>query len=296
MAETVVHRRTLLLALLLVGGPLAPGAAQTRAPGPHGPEQGRAREQPWLIPTDDGSGRLMRSVVYRPPGDGPWRLAVINHGAPLTNPANAGFIRFQRPAAWLVERGFTVVVPQRRGYGETGGRFDESWGDCDQPDYVGAASEAARDVAAAVAYMRQQPFVRAERGIVVGQSAGGWATIGYASTNPPGIAAMINFAGGRGARRNNLPNNNCAPDRLVEAAGMLGSTARVPMLWLYTENDSYFDTPLSRRLHAAFVGAGGIADYVQLPPFGDDGHALFRVDAGLPVWAPHVEQFLHRFP
>lgn len=280
--------------LVLALSPVAP--AQPRSAGPLGAEQGPAREQTWLIPTNDGSGRLMRSVVYRPPGNGPWRLAVINHGAPLGNPGKAGFIRFQTPAAWLVARGFAVVVPQRRGYGETGGPFNESYGDCDAPDFAGAAREAARDIAAAVSFMRQQPFVQPDQGIVIGQSAGGWATIGYASSNPAGIAAMINVAGGRGGRRNNVANNNCAPDRLVAAAGELGRTARVPMLWLYTENDSFFDTALSRRLHAAFVGAGGLADYVGLPPFGTDGHALFRVDGGLPVWAPPVEEFLRRYP
>jgi hypothetical protein len=44
------------------------GLAATSGPvGPEGPEM---REQEWLIPTEDGSGRLMHATVFRPPGAG----------------------------------------------------------------------------------------------------------------------------------------------------------------------------------------------------------------------------------
>ena len=46
------------------------------------------------------------------------------------------------------------------------------------------------------------------------------------------IRGVVNFAGGRGGKPNNQPNVNCAPDRLVDAAGVLGRTATVLRLWL----------------------------------------------------------------
>ena len=272
---------------------LASVGASAQAPGPQGPEQGRLREQRWLIPTDDGSGRLMRTTVYRPAGEAPQRFVVINHGAPPSGPTTASLQRFEAAAEWFVPRGYVVVVPQRRGYGETGGRFNESYGPCDDADFVGAGREAARDIGAALAFMRRQPFVRSDGALIVGQSAGGWATIAFSSTNPPGVPAMINFAGGRG-KRSSLPNVNCSPDKLVQAAGEFGRSARVPMLWIYTQNDSYFDPGLSGRMAEAYRKAGGNVQYVLLPAFGQDGHALFRAGNGAAVWSAPVQTFLDR--
>ena len=85
--------------------------------------------------------------------------------------------------------------------------------------------------------------------IVVGQSAGGWASIALSSLNPPQVKAIIIFAAGRGGRVDGKSNNNCAPDRLVEATGEFGRTSRVPMLWTFFYR-------LSRR-HPDLVATGG---------------------------------------
>jgi dienelactone hydrolase len=274
---------------------LAAPPTYAQSPGPQDAEQGKYREQRWLIPTDDGSGRLMRTLVYRPKGETPRRLVVLNHGAPASGPSTAPQPRFAAASAWFVERGYVVVAPQRRGYGETGGRHDESYGYCDNADFVGAGREGARDIAAAVAFMRQQPFVRQDGIVIVGQSAGGWATLAYASQNPPGVPAMVNVAGGRGGWRNNTPNYNCSPDKLVSGAGEFGRTARVPTLWIYTENDTFFDPALSRRMAEAYQKGGGAAEFRLLPAFGKDGHALFGAADGVSVWSPPVAAFLGRF-
>ena len=105
---------------------------------------------------------------------------------------------------------------------------------------------------------------------------------------------MISFAGGRGGRRGNVANVNCSPDRLVQAAGDFGRTARVPMLWLYTQNDSFFDPALSGRMADAYRKAGGALQYVLLPPFGQDGHQLFAARNGVATWSPPVQAFLDR--
>ena len=55
--------------------------------------------------------------------------------------------------------------------------------------------------------------------IVIGQSAGGGASIALSSLNPPPVKAIITFEAGRGGRVDGKPNNNCAPDKLVEATG-----------------------------------------------------------------------------
>lgn len=52
--------------------------------------------------------------------------------------------------------------------------------------------------------------------------------IALSSLNPPTVKAIIVLAGSRGGRVDNEPNNNCAPDKLVETTGEFGRTARGP--------------------------------------------------------------------
>jgi dienelactone hydrolase len=199
---------------------------------------------------------------------------------------------FDSLAQWFVQRGFAVAVPQRPGHGETGGAFREDQGGCDDADFARAGLGAADSIAAAVAYLTAQPFVRRAGTIVAGQSAGGWDALAYASRAPAGLRAVINFAGGLGGRAWDRPDNNCAPDRLIATAADYGRTSRVPTLWVYTENDSYFSPRLSGAMAAAYRAAGGKVDYALLPAFGSDGHVMAETDGSDAAWGPVVERFL----
>lgn len=269
--------------------------ASAQSPGPQDAERAALREQVWRVPAAGGTP-LMLTTVMRPPGEARSPLVVINHGSPPESSARPGMPRqrFSGLASWFVSRGFVVAVPLRRGYGETGGRWAEDYGRCEVPDYFGAGLQTAADIRAAIDFMRTQPFVAPDRTIVVGQSAGGWGTIALSSLNPPGVAAMINFAGGRGGH-SRLPGGglgNCAPSALVQAAAKYGATARVPMLWIYTANDSYFEPSLAKRMADAYDGAGGRATYQAVGPNGQDGHNLSTSTDGAAIWGPLVEGFL----
>ena len=69
-----------------------------------------------------------------------------------------------------------------------------------------------------------------------------------------------------------------------------GKTARVPMLWLYSENDRYWGKSLPKTWFDAFVSAGGHAQLVQLPPYKDDGHPSFT--GNRTAWSAAFETFL----
>jgi dienelactone hydrolase len=272
---------------------LAGPARAESAVGPQGPEGTPYRRQLWLIPSPE-RGVSMRALVFRPPGEGPFPLVVINHGTPQSaaHRVNLPAPVFTAASQWFAERGFAVVVPQRLGHGETGGPFLEDRGRCADPDYRRAGFGAARSIEAAIAYMTAQSFVRGTGIILVGQSAGGWGSLALASRNPSTVTAVINFAGGRGGRASDQPGNNCAPDRLVATAGLFGKTSRVPTLWIYTENDSYIGPALSKQMANAYRTAGGRIEFHLLPPFGSDGHRLLAAREGVPVWSPIVEKFL----
>jgi invasion protein IalB len=142
--------------------------------------------------------------------------------------------------------------------------------------------------------MSKKQLIQAGKVVVVGQSGGGWGSIALGSLNPSSVQAIITFAAGRGGRVDGKPNNNCAPDKLVAASGEFGRTARVPMLWLYAENDTYFGPELTKRMHRAFVEAGANAEYRLLPSFGSDGHFMIDSADAVPIWSPLVSEFLDK--
>jgi dienelactone hydrolase len=244
------------------------------------------------VAAPDRSGRQLQVRVLRPAGEGPFPIAVINHGSPESGSKRTEMQvpTFRVLSEWLLARGYLVALPLRRGYGVAGGRWDESYGRCERPDYVAAGSETARDIEAVIAALSNRPFVQKSKTVVFGQSAGGWGSLALASRNPPNVIAYVNFAGGRGGHRNGQPHSNCAPEELVHAAAQFGRTARQPTLWLYAENDSYFAPGLARQMQQAFVQAGGRANLLLLPPVGEDGHRL--ISAGAALWGPAVEKFL----
>jgi dienelactone hydrolase len=191
---------------------------------------------------------------------------------------------------WFLGRGFIVAVPTRMGYGVSGGEDVEDTGSCSQKNYPPGFAVAAQQTLAVLDFVRQRPDAAKDRAVIMGQSFGGATAVAVAALNPPGVQAAINFAGGGGGNPKTQPQNPCAPHRLEAMYRTYGATAKVPMLWLYTENDMYFGPKLPRQWHEAFTGAGGKAEFIQYPPHGDDGHQLFtRFPA---AWQPKVGEFL----
>ena len=252
------------------------------------------REHVVRIPATDGTS--MVATVMRVAGNQRRPLVLINHGSPADSTLGSTMARprYEALSSWFVTRGYVVVLPLRRGYGETGGEWVESYGDCETPDYYNAGLQGAADIRSVLDLMRKQPYVAADRSIVVGQSAGGWATLAFSSQNPPGVSGMIDFAGGRGGHQK-LPEGgvgNCTPEALVTAAGKYGATARVPTLWIYTANDSFFAPSLARRMFEAYNAAGGKGTYRPLGAFGNDGHDLAGSANGVSMWQGPVSEFL----
>jgi dienelactone hydrolase len=271
------------------------------APAEEQPASPAIQEEVWAIPV------TIPTIAYvvRPVGDGPFPLVVMNHGVSLDQRERSFFpiVEFRDAAMWFARRGYMVVAPSGTGYGaaaldepERGlySSFYSKIGSCDNPNFYDAGLAVALLDRWIIDYMADQKLIVPDNVIVVGQSAGGWAAIALSSRNVPGVRAIITFAAGRGGHVGGKPNNNCAPDKLVEATGEFGRAARVPMLWIYTENDTFFGPALSRKMHEAYTGAGGTAEYHMLPPFGGDGHFLIDSADAIPLWAPLVSQFLDK--
>jgi dienelactone hydrolase len=240
------------------------------------------------------AGASLRVRVFVPKGSAPFPLAIVNHGSPAS-PAQRPSMpvpTFASASDWLLAQGYLVALPLRRGYGETGGEWAEGYGSCSNPDYHRAGLTTADDIDAVLTSLRARKDVRRDHNLIVGYSAVGWGSIAAASRNPAGVLAVLNFAGGRGGGQPNV--GNCAPNRLVDASARFGATARIASLWVYAANDKFFAPDLSRRMFDAYAGAGGAGEYVALPAFGNDGHAVFASVAGRVLWQPPADAFLGR--
>lgn len=293
-----------LLAALVVLAPMAalaeadPWAGAAGKPGKVGTIASKMNEEAWLVPGGpgpDGKPGLLKARVFRPAGDGPFKVAIINHGSPASADKRPTMAvpAYRAASEWFVGRGYMVVVPQRRGYGGTG-RWAETYGACGNPDYVAAGRASADDVLAVTDYVRTLPVVRKDRVLLVGQSAGGFGVIATAHRNPDGVFAVLNFAGGRGGHQGPNGDQVCVPDRLVAAFRGFGEGAKLPSLWLYTKNDTYFEPALSQRMAEAYRAAGGKAEYLLLPAFRSDGHEMFGSSEGRVLWTGPVGEFLKR--
>jgi dienelactone hydrolase len=284
--------RAVALAFVVLVWLEASALGQDRKHGPLGSQSGPYREQEFLIAWERaGKTWLSHTKMFRPEGNDPRPLLLINHGAPRSGDDR---LRMKPDwadvqARWFAAQGFVVGVPMRRGYGLSDGPVQESYGTCDNANFSAAGLTTANDIQGVIGTLAREPYVDAGRVVVVGQSAGGWGSLGVASRNPTGVVAVINFAGGRGSSN---PGINCQPDRLIQAAEQFGKTATIPSIWIYTSNDNFFSADLSRKMFAAYAAGGGPAEYKPMGSFGSDGHYLFNSPSGMVQWTPVVTEFL----
>src|ERR1700737_2995832 len=251
------------------------------------------RMQQWRVPSPDADIGA-HAVLYPPPREGPFRLAVIAHASTenVLRRVQMPQPEYRAIASWLVARGFAVLVPERPGHGATGGRYLEDQGGCDEADYISAGRATADAIATALGYLRKQSFIRQDGAVILGHSAGAWGALAFARENPQGVSAIIAFAPGRGGHANDFPNQVCAPHTLISSAAQFGKTARGPVAWLVAANDTYFSPALSWQLADAFRSSGGRVDFRVLAASGSEGHWLVESEAGVRIAGPELDRAL----
>ena len=270
---------------LLAGAFLAGLVSETAAADPYLKEELR-------IPFALAGQRGLEALLVRPNEPGRYPLALIAHGSPRSveqHPKMTPWAMLPQ-AIEFARRGWAAVVVMRRGYGDSGGDGTDSYGPCVNPDYVAAGTAGAADLKASIDYLVNRPDIDRSRVISVGVSAGGFATVALTADPPPELVAAISFAGGRGSIHND---EVCHGERLVEAFRSFGKRSRIPMLWVYAENDRFFGPTLAQQLKNAFIEGGGNVEFIAAPAFGRDGHRLFSV-AGIPAWSGFVDAFLQQ--
>lgn len=286
MFRSIIARCVFLLILL----PAVPSRARTAGNNQSSSEQSTFVFRRLRIPMKAAAPEGLEALLVAPNEPGSHPLAVMTHGTPATAVERLA-MKPQQLLPLAIEfarRGWATVIVMRRGYGTSGGRFAESIMSCDSPDYMAAAKQSAQDLRAAIAYLSTFPEIDAHQILAIGGSTGGLAVIALTVDPPRGLAAGINFAGGRGHID---ANTFCEPANLLSTFWVLGKKSRIPMLWVYAKNDHFFRAELAENLHKEFAEAGGRAEFILAPPFSNEGHYLFS-KAGIPIWTKYVDDFL----
>lgn len=260
--------------------------------GPH-PWSAGASE---MIATDlveDGQPVRLETVIFRPEGDGPFPLAVLNHGSSGNGGDKSVFKR-----AWingwladlLVERGWLVAFPQRRGRGGSDGLYDEGFTEdrsrytCDRGPTLKGADRALDDISASIRALRLRPDVADGPVLIGGMSRGGVLSLAWAGRHPDQTRGVVNFVGG-------WLNEGCGDAAEVnEALFAAGGAYPRDTLWLYGADDPFYSLPYSRQNFAAFTDAGGRGAFHAFTLKGENnGHWLLSVPT---LWNDRLIEYL----
>jgi hypothetical protein len=78
----------------------------------------------------------------------------------------------------------------------------------------------------------------------------------------------------------------------------MGTTSRVPNLWLFAKNDSLHPPEQVEVMRSAFSAGGGDVKLVEFDPITEEGHTFSATFRGRRLWLPVMDEFLraHKLP
>lgn len=233
----------------------------------------------------EGNDKVVKleATLYTPRTTGKHPVLIFNHGLV------SGFsrVKYDELAETMISRGIAVIMPMRRGLGESEGTQNQPHS-CDTAINEAGVQHAIEDIDAALAYVRNNPSLDAEQILLGGNSRGGILSLVYAARRKTaGLKGIINFVGTWNDDR------SCRFDdingALFKEAGA-GST--IPALWLYGEGDSYNSDKSVKDYAETFRLAGGNLTFRLYTHDFWNGHKL--LEKGSKFWRPDVTRFLDR--
>lgn len=222
-------------------------------------------------------------TLFMPVSGGPFPLAVMNHGA-SEDPPNAPRLADNFTVYYFLSRGYAVVLPLMRGYGNSEGHLAPHG--C---DVAAAGIDMANDIHAVIDAVRNIPGIDSTRIVVAGKSMGGWNTLALGTLAVPNVRGLVSFAGG-------LKESDCkTPDAaLVKAAGDYGAHTKIPSIWFFGDNDTIFPVKTWQAMFQQYSAAGAPSELVDIGSFQKDAHTFTASGAGLPLWVPKLDAFLDK--
>lgn len=242
------------------------------------PVQAQDRGQTVWIPMQDnglfGSTPIkLEATLYKPPGDGPFPVVIFNHGS--TGPGMIPRERTENPwgfGSYLVNKGIALIIPMRRGRGKSEGQYQEPYA-CMLHQSRWGIRYASESLDAVYEFLKTQPWADTTKVILSGNSRGGILSVVYAADRPHAAIAVVNFVGGW---MSDSCNSVAGVDINATLFAEAGKRARIPHLFLYAANDSFYSSQSASGYADAFRQAGGAVEFklYELEP-GVNGHSLF---------------------
>jgi carboxymethylenebutenolidase len=246
--------------------------------------------QPEIVRFD--ASKVLGGELFKPAGPGPFRALLYNHGsAPGMLNSEAG-----RAIGPLFARaGWVFFMPYRRGQGLSSEAGPYILDEVAAARRRGGEHEASveltrllatdhlQDQLQALGWLRSQPYVRADRIALAGNSFGGIEAILGAAQAPVCAAVAASAASESWSRSPELQ------QLMLEAAGR--STA--PLFLFQAAND--FALAPNKALLRIRKQAGKLVEHKLYPAFGasaSDGHSFAFRGAG--TWFPDVLRFLEQ--
>ena len=217
---------------------------------------------------------------------------LFSHGRAGTDQERGKFGRSseKRNSEYFVSKGFTVILPTRIGYGVSGGPDADYSGACGNKNYLEARKVAIDQSKQVLNHVFDFSYIDRTKGIVVGQSVGGFTTIGLSAENISGLKGAINFAGGDGGDPIKSAEKPCGEYLIKDTFAKYGASNKIPTLWLYSVNDKFWGEQLPKDWFVAFQKAGGKGQFISLSAFKDDGHLIYVGNRN--AWKNDFEKFI----
>ncbi len=236
--------------------------------------------------------KVLQGLLYKPNGSGPFPAVVYNHGSA---PGMLSKDAFDVLGPVFVSRGWVFFGPFRRGQGlsaSAGPYIGDQIAAAKKHGMTAAATEMVRllqtdhlnDQLAALAWLRQQNFIRPDRIAVAGNSFGGVESVLGAERGS--YCAAIDSAGGAQSWVD-APQLQSLMTRAVQ-------NSKTAIFFFQAAND--YDLSPSKTLSAVMKDAGKPYEFKIYPAYGSspgDGHTFGYF--GSAVWADDVFAFLNRY-
>jgi pimeloyl-ACP methyl ester carboxylesterase len=222
-------------------------------------------------------GQIVLAVyIWRPLHTQSKRVAFFSHGS-----TGGGSIHPKEPVEWLprpliryfIDRGFTLVVPIRRGLNASTGKFIAECqfqsGECTLADNRELAAPSLEDAVADNLAVLDQVVLgsivpRDARILFTGISRGGFLSLRMAYARPENTAGVLNFVGGWISMADAWPADELEARFALHRRWLseIAARVKVPTLWIYGSRDPFYSEAKTRGMFDAFRQNGGVGKYV----------------------------------
>ena len=212
---------------------------------------------------EQGSPVRLHFIVHKPSRPGPYPVLIFNHGSSglgLNPDEFKQHTPYQSIANLFTERGWMVIIPHRRGRGDSDGEYKEGLGENGYSGDVEIALQgverALTDLDAALDIIQKRSDVDKNNMVIGGHSRGGLLSIALAGKYPGHFKGVLNFVGGW------LSESFTTGFQVNSEIANRGAKAGGNSLWLYSGRDCFYSLAHTQSIFKSFTDHGGKGSFI----------------------------------